>query len=93
DAYHQLTDTMDNPDYDWDFALHVIRGSMASLIDLAGIVPCPADVNGDRDVDVSDFLAILAAWGQSGVPEDVNRDDIVSVLDFLQLLAEWGPCP
>ncbi|MHC4347911.1 MAG: M20/M25/M40 family metallo-hydrolase [Planctomycetota bacterium] len=93
DAYHQLTDTMDNPDYDWDFALHVIRGSMASLIDLAGIVPCAADVNGDRDVDVSDFLAILAAWGQSGVPEDVNRDDIVSVLDFLQLLAEWGPCP
>jgi hypothetical protein len=56
-------------------------------------VPCAADVNGDRDVDVSDFLAILAAWGQSGVPEDVNRDDIVSVLDFLQLLAEWGPCP
>jgi hypothetical protein len=93
DAYHQLTDTMDNPDYDWDFALHVIRGSMACLIDLAGIVPCPADIDGNRVVNVSDFLLLLAAWGGSGVPEDINRDGVVNVLDFLQMLGEWGPCP
>jgi hypothetical protein len=93
DAYHQLTDTIHNPDYDWDFALHVIRGSMASLVDLAGAAPCPADVNGDRLVNVTDFLAILAQWGQSGGREDVNHDGIVDVQDFLQLLAEWGPCP
>ena len=24
---------------------------------------CPADVNGDCEVDVVDFLAILSAWG------------------------------
>jgi hypothetical protein len=93
DAYHQLADTMDNPDYDWDFALQVIRGSMACLIDIAGVVPCPADVDGDREVAVSDFLTILASWGDSGVPADVNRDGTVNVLDFLQLLSEWGPCP
>jgi hypothetical protein len=93
DAYHQLTDTMDNPDYDWDFALHVIRGSMACLIDIAGVVPCPADVDSDRLVNVNDFLLILAAWGQGDVPEDVNRDGIVNILDFLQMLGEWGPCP
>jgi hypothetical protein len=93
DAYHQLTDTMSNPDYDWDFALHVIRGSMASLVDLAGVVPCAADVNGDRVVNVQDFLAILARWGESGGREDVNHDGIVNVQDFLQMLAEWGPCP
>ena len=89
DAYHQLTDTMDNPDYDWDFALHVVRGSMASLIDLAGIAPCPADVDDDRNVTVNDFLIILASWGQSGVPADVNRDGIVDVLDLLELLSNW----
>ncbi|MHC4218853.1 MAG: M20/M25/M40 family metallo-hydrolase [Planctomycetota bacterium] len=93
DAYHQTTDTMSNPDYDWDFALHVIRGSMAGLIDFAGVVPCPADVDGNRVVDVNDFLLILAAWGQSGVPEDLNRDGIVNIVDFLQLLSEWGGCP
>ena len=92
DAYHQLTDTMGNPDYEWDFALDVIRGSMACLIDLAGIVPCPADIDGDRVVNLVDFLAVLAAWGQSGIPQDVNRDGIVDILDFLQVLAEWGPC-
>jgi hypothetical protein len=93
DAYHQLADTMDNPDYDWGFALDVIRGSMATLIDLAGVAPCPADVDGDRTVTVNDFLMILGSWGQADVPADVNRDGIVDVLDFLQLLGAWGPCP
>jgi len=55
--------------------------------------PCPADVNGDGVVDVLDLLAILAAWGQSGVPADVNGDGIVDVLDLLEVLAAWGPCP
>jgi hypothetical protein len=42
DAYHQLTDVMSNPDYDWDFARHAIRGGMAGLVDLAEVVPEPA---------------------------------------------------
>ena len=46
DAYDQLTDTMDNPDYDWDFALETVRGSMAGLIDLA-IPVCFGDLDDD----------------------------------------------
>ena len=55
---------------------------------------CPADVTGDEVVDVSDLLAVLAAWGSTGgeIPEDVNADGIVDVLDVLEVLASWGPC-
>jgi hypothetical protein len=54
--------------------------------------PCPGDITGDGAVDVQDFLALLAAWGDSGGPADVNDDGTVDVLDFLDLLAAWGPC-
>jgi hypothetical protein len=55
--------------------------------------PCPADITGDDVVDVQDFLALLAAWGQPGGPADINDDGTVDVLDFLDLLSAWGPCP
>ncbi|MHC4218291.1 MAG: M28 family peptidase [Planctomycetota bacterium] len=92
DAYHQLTDTMDNPDYDWDFALHTVRGSMAALIELATVIPCYGDTNGDGHVNTVDFFAVIAAWGQGGVPEDINGDGVVNVVDFFEVIAAWGPC-
>jgi Zn-dependent M28 family amino/carboxypeptidase len=36
--YHQPTDVYDNPHLDWEFGRHVVRGGMAELIDLAGLV-------------------------------------------------------
>jgi hypothetical protein len=54
---------------------------------------CPADINGDREVNTSDLLALLAAWGNISGPEDINGDGIVDVADLLELLATWGPCP
>ncbi len=92
DAYHQLTDVIDNPDYEWDFALHTIRGSMAAFIEMAGLIACPADVTGDGMIDVLDLLAVLSAWGQTDVPEDITGDGIVDVLDLLEVLSAWGPC-
>jgi Zn-dependent M28 family amino/carboxypeptidase len=41
DAYHQLTDVITNPDYDWPFALDAVRGGMAGLIGLAVPIPEP----------------------------------------------------
>ena len=55
-------------------------------------LPCPADIDGDGLVNITDFLALLAAWGQSGVPEDINGDGIVNIGDLLMLLVAWGPC-
>jgi spore coat protein A len=60
--------------------------------------PCPADINDDRTVDVTDLLDLLAAWGgcpapPASCPEDTNEDGQVDVTDLLALLAAWGPCP
>jgi hypothetical protein len=54
--------------------------------------PCPWDLDGSGDVGVTDFLEMLAVWGQSGVPADFDGGG-VSVTDFLILLGNWGPCP
>jgi hypothetical protein len=54
--------------------------------------PCPADVNGNGAVDVSDLLAVLAAWGGADPDADLNGDGTVDVSDLLDLLAAWGPC-
>ena len=55
---------------------------------------CPADVDGDGDVGILDFLQLLGAWGPcTGCPEDIDGDDEVGILDFLALLEAWGSCP
>ncbi len=55
---------------------------------------CPADVDGDEDVDVLDLLLVLSAWGEVGsdIPEDINFDSVVDVLDLIEVLRNWGPC-
>jgi hypothetical protein len=55
---------------------------------------CPADFDDSGGVGISDFLALLAAWGPCfGCPEDLDGDNVVGITDFLALLANWGPCP
>lgn len=53
---------------------------------------CAEDLDGDGDVNVSDLLALIAAWGLDEHPADVNGDGTVDVSDLLQLLNAWGPC-
>ncbi len=54
---------------------------------------CPWDVDGGG-VGITDFLALLAAWGPNpGHPADFDGDGNVGIVDFLELLANWGPCP
>ncbi len=58
------------------------------------IAACPWDTDGDGDVGIVDFLALLAAWGPNpGHPSDFNGDGDVDINDFLDLLSHWGPCP
>ncbi|MHC4991221.1 MAG: hypothetical protein ACYTGC_09595 [Planctomycetota bacterium] len=60
-------------------------------------VPCPADVNGSRAVDVDDLLMVILGFG-AACPEppepcaDVNGDQVVDVDDILELILAWGPC-
>ena len=55
---------------------------------------------GDTGVNVTDLLALLAAWGPNpGHPADFTSpgngppDGQVTVTDLLALLAAWGACP
>ena len=54
---------------------------------------CPTDIDGNGATDVSDVLAVIAAWGGSGGDEDVNGDGTVDVGDLLEVIGAWGPCP
>ena len=52
---------------------------------------CPADFDGDGDVDAADLLHLLGAWG---TPDgDVDGDGDTDTADLLALLAAWGQCP
>lgn len=55
--------------------------------------PCPADLTGDGQVNVSDLLGVIGDWGATSGPADVNGDGIVNVGDLLEVIGAWGPCP
>ncbi len=83
--------TMGTSDGSWQYC-----GWNIDDVEIWGVEPtadCPEDCTGDGVVDVLDLLALLSAWGQSGVPEDINGDGTVDVLDLLDVLGAWGPCP
>ena len=55
---------------------------------------CPADLDNDGEVRVTDLLILISAWGPcSACPEDMNGDDVVDVTDLLILIGAWGTCP
>ena len=54
---------------------------------------CASDLNENGVVNVSDLLAVIAAWGPcQNCPEDINENGVVDVSDILIVIAEWGPC-
>ncbi len=59
----------------------------------SSLTPCHADLEGDGNVGIVDFLDLLAAWGTDpGGPPDFDGDGDVGITDLLQLLGAWGPC-
>jgi hypothetical protein len=77
-----------------------VLGDAYLQIDVAPAGPvCPADINGDQQVGVSDLLAVIGAWGPCGgtcppaCTGDVNADCNVGVADLLAVISAWGPCP
>ena len=57
-----------------------------------GLCLCPWDIDVDGVVGITDFLALLGAWGPNpGHPADFDGDGIIGIKDFLELLANWGP--
>jgi hypothetical protein len=62
------------------------------LVATALAAPCPGDVNGDRQVDLSDFGLLKANFGTSGLnaPGDLNRNGSVELGDFGVLKQQFG---
>jgi hypothetical protein len=68
------------------------------LIDGAlGLLPCPADLDGDHIVALSDLTVLLshfAATDAAADDGDLTGDGIVDLSDLTILLSEFGgPCP
>jgi hypothetical protein len=76
------------------FAYYDFGDDMISNMQLVMAVPgdaCPADFDGDGDVDTADLLYLLGAWG---TPDgDIDGDGDTDTADLLALLAAWGECP
>lgn len=59
----------------------------------AGGGGCPADIDGDGQVAITDLLAILTNWGTDGPGADIAKPlDVVNIADLIALLSQWGPC-
>jgi hypothetical protein len=65
-------------------------GDISLMVFYAADFDCPADFDGDGDVDTADLLFLLAAWGTAD--GDVDGDGDTDTADLLALLADWGPC-
>ena len=58
-----------------------------------GQFSCPADIDGDGTVGITDLLGVLGTWDSADCNADVDRDETVGISDFLAILGVWGPCP
>ncbi len=57
---------------------------------------CPADFNGNGDVEAADLAVLLGDWGacpkDEDCPADFDGNGQVEAADLAELLGDWGPC-
>jgi hypothetical protein len=70
--------------------LWIMEGGVYPKLTIETRSECPADFDGDGDVDTADLLFLLAAWGTAD--GDVDGDGDTDTADLLALLAAWGQC-
>jgi hypothetical protein len=60
-----------------------------------GRISCPADTNGDREIDIDDIVAVVLQFGQSGdgLDGDTNFDGTIDVDDIVDVVLAFGACP
>ena len=81
--------------------LNLNGGNNGIFIDLGGNTledectpepePCPADLNGDGNVDSGDLGLLIAAWNTADASADINGDGNVDSGDLGLLISAPGP--
>jgi hypothetical protein len=64
----------------------------ANTVDCTDVPACPADFDGNGEVDTNDLLTLIADWGAANSPADIDGDGVVGTDDLLALIGAWGPC-
>ncbi len=60
----------------------------------AGTVPCPADFNGDTEVDFFDYLDFVDAFSANDPSADFNGDTLIDFFDYLDFVDAYSVgCP
>ncbi len=76
--------------------IHTNAGGVVERFQIPVVVGprvCPADLDGNGNIEYPDLLTLLAAWDTyPDGPPDFNGDGVVGVPDLLTLLAAWGAC-
>ena len=49
-----------------------------------------ADFNGDKEVNITDFLLFVQAFGSTNSKFDINGDGAVDITDFLFFVESFG---
>ncbi len=69
-----------------------------SIVEYDCVAENPGDVNGDGVVNITDLLAVIAAWGVCPVPANCPADvapigagdGVVNITDLLTVISHWG---
>jgi len=70
-------------------ALNTTTGIRNAVMWTSAAASCPADFNGDGEVNTLDVLAFLNVWSAGDMAADFNGDGEVNTLDMLAFLNAW----
>ena len=87
--------TVDELRVEWARGYVTIMNDVEVNQHLTIAAPGLGDLDADGDVDINDFLALIAAWGACADPPepclaDLDNDGSVGLDDFQLILANWG---
>ncbi|MCI0675919.1 MAG: alpha/beta hydrolase fold domain-containing protein, partial [Phycisphaerales bacterium] len=82
------------PGFGHELPMYIYEQAFDYFENLLLEAPRPSDTNCDGTVNITDLLAVIAAWGPcpstGPCPADVTGDEVVNIDDLLYVIANWG---